>query len=218
MNWPHGDPDAVAKSILAEPAYRAAPAAASVAPGKSLLALVWDWLVDHVFRPLFHPLAQALGASQGIGSFVAFMLIVLALTALGYIGFRLILAFVRPRGSDGRPAASDARTLDGARSAADWHRIALEAASAEDYTRAIAALFAAALAALDERAIVSFDAARTPGEYRRLVRRTQTRAVAPFDELSDGFVRAAYAEKRPERADFDAAARALAAFEPALAP
>ena len=216
MIWPYGDPDAVAKTILAQPAYRTAPAAASVAPSKSLLAIAWEWIFDHILRPLFHPVAQALAASQGAGSIVGVVIIALALCALGYVVFRLVVAFVRPP-VRGERSSNNARALEGARSAADWRRIAFEAASAEDYTQAIAALFAAALAALDEHAIVTFAGSRTPGEYRRLLRRAQPEAVVPFDELSEGFVRAAYAEARPVRADFEAAARALAAFEPALA-
>ena len=41
-------------------------------------------------------------------------------------------------------------------------------------------------------------------------------AAAPFDELAEGFVRAAYAREEPATADFEAAARAFAAFEPAV--
>ena len=37
-----------------------------------------------------------------------------------------------------------------------------------------------------------------------------------FDELAERFVRAVYAQQLPERSDFEAAERALAAFEPLI--
>jgi hypothetical protein len=85
------------------------------------------------------------------------------------------------------------------------------------YAGAIAALFGAALAELDARGLVAFDATRTPGEYRRLVRRARAQASVPFDDLAERFVRALYAPERPQPADYEAAERALAALEPALA-
>jgi hypothetical protein len=143
------------------------------------------------------------------------VLICAALCALAYVVFRLIVAFARPARSAAE-RAKDARELAAARSPAGWRALARAAAARGDYAGAIAALFAAALSALDASDLVEADPARTPGEYRRLVRRARAAAAAPFDDLADRFVRAAYAERPPARVDFEAAERALAALEPEL--
>jgi hypothetical protein len=211
--WPHGDPDAVARAILAQPAYRRIPASTDVAPQPSVWQILWDWIVDHVLRPLFGPISHALGSAHPVGAAFGIVLIAIALLALAFLVFRLAVAFVGPALARGRDVASGV-ALDAERTREDWLAAARAAAARGDYARAIAALFSASLAALDERSIVPFDPARTPGEYRRMVRQATRPASAAFDELSDRFVRAAYAPSVPARADFDAAERAFAAFEP----
>jgi Domain of unknown function (DUF4129) len=104
-----------------------------------------------------------------------------------------------------------------ARNATEWRHIAQRAAAEGDYARAIGALFSAALAALDERALVPFDAARTPGEYGRLVRRARQSLSGPFDALSGDFVRAAFAPERPVQDDYLRAERTLDELLPELA-
>ena len=203
------------RAVLAQPDFRSAATSSHARPAPSLLALAWTWFVDHVLRPIFPPLARALAASHGVGTAAGVALIVLALAALGFVIVRLALAFVRaPRAPGGGSDA--ARALARKRTAAEWRAVAAEAASHASFARAIAALFWAALAALDSPALVPFDASRTPGEYRRLVRRAKVEAAVSFDELSDRYVRAAYAPTPPNAADYAAAERALAAFEPAL--
>jgi hypothetical protein len=199
--------------VLAQAAYRRAPASVDQKPTPSFWELAWNWFVDHILRPLLHPIGSALARSQGVGKWVGLILIAVALCALAFLIFRLVLAFVRPR-RDAQSLERGVRSLELGRSSADWLALAREAAARGDYERAIAALFAAALAALDERAVIALDPARTPGEYRRLVRRTRADASVAFDELADRYVRAAYAEAAPERADFEAAERAYASFVP----
>ncbi len=212
--YPHGDPDRVVRAILADPAYRGAAPTTATAPQPSLLELAWHWFSEHFLGPLFHPLARALAASHGIGTLAGFALVALALGLLAFVGFRLAVAFGRPAVAAARGRALGAR--EAALPAADWLAVARAAAARAAYAEAIAALFRAALAELDERAIVVFDAARTPGEYRRAVRRARAAAAAPFDDLAERFVRAAVADATPQRAEFDAAERAFAAFAPAL--
>jgi hypothetical protein len=199
--------------VLAQAAYRNAPASGDRKPTPSLWQLAWEWFVDHIVRPILHPIGNALAHSQGVGKWVGLLLIAIALGALAFLILRLVLAFVRPR-RDGRPLERGVRSLDLGRSSAEWLALAREASARGDYERAIAALFAAALAALDERAVIALDPARTPGEYRRLVRRSRADASPAFDELADRYVRAAYAEAAPERSDFEAAERAYANFVP----
>jgi hypothetical protein len=212
--YPHGDPDRIIRSVLADPAYRSAAPTTAVAPQPSLLELAWNWFLEHVLRPLFHPLARALAASHGAGTIVGLLLLALALGLLAFVGFRLAVAFGRPTLEAAGSRAFGAR--EAATPAADWLAAARAAAARGAYGEAISALFRAALAELDERAIVAFDAARTPGEYRRAVRRARAAAAAPFDDLAERFVRAAFADATPQRAEFDAAERAFAAFAPAL--
>ncbi len=213
--YPHGDPDAVVRRVLADPAYRHAGQTTSEAPHESLLSIVLHWLFDHLIAPLIHPISRALAASSGVGTFVGFAFVAVALALLAYVAFRLAVAFAAPAVA-ARAGSLAARGLAIELGSADWRAAARDAAARGAYADAIAALFRAALAALDEHAIVAFDAARTPGEYRRAVRRARAAAAAPFDDLADGFVRAAFAGGTPQRAEFDAAERAFAAFEPAL--
>ncbi len=200
--------------MLAQPAYRHVTASTAEKPTPSLWQLAWEWFFDHVIRPLLHPIGSALKHSQGFGTWVGLMLIALALAGLAFVIFRLVLAFVRPRRDPQQAGDGGLRTLADERSSVEWLALAREAAARGDYARAIAALFAGALAALDEHAVVAFDPARTPGEYRRLVRRSREAASGAFDDLCERFVRAAYAELPPERADFEAAERAFVRFEP----
>ncbi|MBD5607146.1 MAG: DUF4129 domain-containing protein, partial [Candidatus Eremiobacteraeota bacterium] len=212
---PHGDPSRVVRTILAEPGYHLGAPSTAVAH-QTILELAWTWLVDHVLRPLWHPIVKVLEASQGVGTAIGFLLIALALAAFAFIAFRLVVAFARPARSQASVAPSPGSSLVTARSSIAWREFARQAAARGDYGNAIACLFAAALVALDERAVVVFDAARTPGEYRRSVRRASVEAAPPFDELAERFVRAAYAADEPTASDFHAAERAFAAFEPAM--
>ncbi len=214
--WAHGDPSVVIRGVLRDPAYRTAPAT-SHAEHASLVQIVLEWIYKHVLQPLFGPLAHAASASQGVGTVLGYVLIAVAFAFLAFVAYRLAIAFAAPSASRGFGSSASARALAAERDPRAWHELARLAAARGDYGSAIAALFGAALAVLDETSIVAFDAARTPGEYRRLVRRARAPASAPFDDLADRFVRALYAPARAERADYEAAREAFAAFEPALA-
>jgi len=210
--WPHGDPNAVVRDVLAGPAYRHAAATAAVAPPQSPLDVAWNWIVDHVIAPLLAPIARALGSSRDVGTAAGIATIALAVALLAYVVYRLALRTARPQ----RTHAAHAPTpLGTARDALAWRALARAAAGRGDFAGAIAALFAAALATLDERAIVAFDPARTPGEYRRLVRRERVAAADAFDELASAFVRARFAPQPPDAASFGAAVAAYERFEPA---
>ena len=66
---------------------------------------------------------------------------------------------VRRRGS------YSGRALAERRSSSEWRAAAADFAAKGEFARAIAALFSAALAELDERGLVALDPSRTPGEY-----------------------------------------------------
>ncbi len=215
MTWPRGDPDAVARNVLAGSDFRGAAVTTAAKAHATLLGVVWDWIRDHLLQPLLHPLVAALAASRDAGTAVGIVLVIVALGGLAFVAFRLALAFVRVPAVRAQ-RAPHVRELAEPRDSRDWRALAAAAAGRGEYARAVAALFAAALTLLDERDVIARDAARTPGEYRRMLRRTRPAAAAPFDELAERLVNALYAPQPPDPEAYDAAARALAEFERAL--
>ncbi len=211
----HGDPDVVVREILKQPVFRNAPPSASHHGGPSLWETAWGWFVQHVLHPLFAPLAHALVLSRGVGTAAGVALIAVALAGLGFVSVRLALAFATGR----RAFARDSGTLHALipeRSSTQWRALGAAAAAAGEHAEAIAAFFAAALASLDEHAVVAFGASRAPGEYRRLVRCACATAAPPFDDLTQCFCRAIYGAVAPQSDDSAQAERALDALEPAL--
>lgn len=218
--WPHGDPDAVVRGILATAPYRHAPAAVAAhsAPQKSALELFGQWFHDRVWVPFwnhFHnPIGHALNGIATVSTPIGYGVVVLACLVLAFAIYRLAVALGQPGAASGDRRPGPGLALAGEASSAQLRARAAGAARAGDYARAIAALFGAALALLDERAVVAFDATRTPGEYGRLVRRATPQAAQAFGELSGRFVSAAYAERVMTADDYADAERAYAAFDP----
>jgi hypothetical protein len=213
-SWPQGDPDAVVRSVLAQAAYRTEKTAAQP-PQPTLLEQIWKavrtWLRAHLgfVRRLFHG-ARATGNLLGVIALVAVG------AALIAIGARLVALLARPKApvndeGTGLPA------LGRARSAAQWRAFAMEAAARAEYNAAVTALFLAALQLLDESGVLHFDAARTPGEYRRLVRSALRGGAPAFDGLAGGFLNVTYGERRAGLEEYDAAQRSYAAFAPLVA-
>ncbi len=208
--WPHGDPDAVVRAVLRQRIFRLAPATAR-SGRPSLWSTLWGWFMQHVVHPLWAPFAHAFAVSRGAGTALGIALIVVALAALLFAGVRLALAFARPQRTHSRERAREAASVaERVRSAAQWRTIGTRAAARGNHAEAIAAFFAAALAFLDERGLVTFAASRTPGEYRRSVGRACAAAAASFDELAQHFSRAAYGTTLPQ---VDASVRAEQALE-----
>jgi hypothetical protein len=211
--WPHGDPDTLIRGVLAQPVYRAEQTVdqpPQLTELEQLEQYLGKWFRAHFgfMRRLFHGV-------RGTGNVLG--VILLAAVAVGLIaaGVRLAAVFTRKNVSrDDEGSAQDA--LGRARSAAQWRTLAFEAAARSDYNTAIAALFLSALQLLDESGVLHFDAARTPGEYRRLVRSTLRVGAPAFDGLTGGFVQAMYGEQSTSRDDYDAAQRSYAAFAPAV--
>ena len=211
--WPR-DPQIVVRGVLAKPAYRIAPATTDREPKPSLWDQFWSWFKARL-KELFGPVSRAVAASSRAGAIVGLALMLAAAAGLVFVLVRLALSFAAPD-ARARPNVTS-RALAERRSSAEWRERAAAAAARGEYAHAIAALFVAALARLDERALVPFDPSRTPGEYRRLVRKVRVEAAAPFDDLSAGFVRAAFSGVTAVRSDFESAERAFAGFEPLVA-
>ena len=219
-SWPHGDPSAVVRDILATPPYRHAIVTTTQEPERNVSQLLWDWFYAHVVKPISAwidaHLGHRFGGAGQAGNVLVYAIVALAAIVLIFAVYRLVVAFA-VSGKNNARAAGERVTLASLPSSAQWRARAAEAARAGDYGRAIAALFTAALATLDERALVAYDATRTPGEYRRLVRRARADAAVPFGELSGSFVRAAYAEDVTTQDDYARAERAFETFEPMTA-
>ena len=208
--WPHGDPNTVAREILAQPAYRQPPAVAD--PSASWWQMALDFIGKWLQR-LFHNVHLPARAIWSATEMLGIVLLVLAGLGLAVLVYR-VLAGLRRTARDPLRAAHVPLGADGG--ALDVRTAARAAAQRGDYAGAIGLVFRAALFALDAGGAIGFDPARTPGEYRRLVRARAGVATVPFDELSVRFVRASFAAQTPERADFDAAWLALVRLDAAL--
>jgi hypothetical protein len=188
--WPHGDPRDVARAIVADPRYDTG-ALTPPAQG-SWLDDVWS-RIAHELHDMLRALDHALGAHNPFDVAIGFVVIGGAFGLLGFAGYVVARSFLRganrPRRNDLGAAAAPAH-----RSATALRSAALAAAHARRYREAAALLFASAMYALDERGRIAYDAARTPGEYRRLVR------DPAFDALAGDAVVALFAAAEP-RAD-----------------
>ena len=210
--WAHGDPDAVIKSVLAGREYHHAPVTGTDSPQLRFWYEFWNW-IEHLFRPFTNWLKHVFESTSGAMTPLSILVIAASVLALVSVIMRIALAFARP--GDGRSARAALGGALGAPKDADaWRRAAAEAAARGEYAGAIAALFAAALAALDEWALVPYDDSRTPGEYRRRVRAARAPAAPAFDVLAERFVHAAYAADPTSRAEYDSALDAYARFVP----
>ena len=198
--WPHGDPREVVQRVLADGRFQRAPQRPNE---KTWLELVYDALRD-LWHRITEPLNHAIGNSR-VTTFlgIAVLVGVAVLLAIVIARFAPRLAWRRARGSALPPATGfDA----GARSLLAR---ALEAASAGRHHEAAALLWASALRALDEAGRVRFDAARTPGEWRRAVR------DASFDAFARDAVVALFGERG---ADAALVARMREAYDRVVAP
>lgn len=202
---PRRDPAILVRTILSEPDL-AHQQAKPKPHEKDLVERFFDWL-NSALDKLFSGLRKATNLSESASQ--TLLLVLLALASFGAIA--VLITVVKRRverrigplgvariGEDA--AATPAQLVDAARARAELG----------EYATAIGLLFTAAVRSLDEGGIVAFDAARTPGEYRRAVRRSQASLADSFDALTRGFVLAVYGTDTP---DALAWAGALAAYE-----
>ncbi len=198
--WPNGDPRTVARAIVADPRYRL-----GVAPpaSGSWLDALWAWCIGRL-HDVLHFIDRALGARNGYDGAIGIAVIVAASALVAFGIFVLVRSYAR-RTRGQRPRAATGTPSPGAAPTAQTLRVAANAAAQHgNYREAAALLFASAVRALDERERVAYDPARTPGEYRRLVR------DPVFDALAGDAVVALFAAAEPRRELFD---RMLGAYE-----
>lgn len=177
VRWPHGDPAAVARAVLADPRFHAA----AHGPGpKSWWQLLWEALAA-LWSRVFGPLGKLAG-NDTVSAIVGGVVLLAAIGLLIYVAVRFGRRWTRAglrRRADGAPSA-----LDEGADARSLRARALDALAERRYHDAAALLWAAALRALDERGRVRYDASRTPGEWRRIV------ADPAFDALATDAVAA----------------------------
>ncbi len=185
--WPHGDPRAVVRAILADGRFRSA---APVRPSRpSWLDVLWSRFTTFA-RALLHGLDHVLGAHNPLETAIGFAVAAAAAGLLAFGTYRLVRRSAR---GARRTTATEAAALgvENEPRSETLRCAALAAAREGRYREAAALLFRSATRALDERGRVAFDPARTPGEYRRLVR------DAAFDELAAAAVVALFAPAEP---------------------
>jgi hypothetical protein len=199
--WPNGDPREVAHRILLDRRYHLGPQ--GPAP-KTWLEQLLD-AIDAFWRRVNEPLSHLTG-NDLLTRIVGFVILLAVLAGLVYVivVFGRNVRFARARRESVQAGAladgADARTLLAR---------ALAAAAEGRHHDAAALLWASALRALDERGRVRFDAARTPGEWRREVRDPN------FDALARDAVVALFGDRG---ADAALVARMRATYDRVLAP
>jgi hypothetical protein len=209
---PRGDVAAAAAQILAEPAYRAARTGPAPATQKTIWEKILDWIVEQFVR-LFSGLAQAAAGVPLLGSVFAIVLIALAVLGLAYVAYRIADGLALRR----KTISADGELLPPIATADELHAAAIDAARAGAYARAIALLFHASLLQLDRTNRVEYDPARTPGEYRRLVRAKAPPAAGDFDALARVFTLAAFADVPVVESDWMSATSSYRGLFPSVA-
>ena len=210
---PLRDPRATARALLTNPAYVLVEGQPQTPRAKTLWQRFIDWLVEQ-FEAIFGGIFKAAAARPIIGDIIAATMLLLAAIGVSLVFYRLgrsAAARWRRRASEdvgeelARPADPD-----------ELYAAACRAAGRGQYARAVALLFQASLVALDRAGAVTYDPARTAGEYRRAVRRALAGAAGPFDGLARAFTLAAYAERPVSESDWSQSSGAYASLKPLL--
>jgi hypothetical protein len=194
------DPDAVVRQILAGPSYHAA-ATTAVKREPTLLSRLLDWIGDRV-KEAWHSFFRALRGAKDASAAFGIGLIVALLALLVVVVARVVAFFAA--GSQPQRGVIDLSAVVARTSAAQWLAQARAAAERGDYGAAIAALFNAALHLLDERRLVPYDPARSPAEYRALVRRHASEAADQFETIARRFLIASFSRSATGRDDYEA--------------
>jgi Domain of unknown function (DUF4129) len=199
--WPHGDPREVAQRILADRRFHTGP---QEPPPKTWIDLVVDAL-KAMWHRLMDPLDHLVG-NAGVSRAIGIAVLIAVAVGVVFVVVRYARNLRLRRTARTAPAAhalgedADARTLLAR---------ALAAASAGRHHEAAALFWASALRALDEGGRVRYDAARTPGEWRRAVRDPD------FDALARDAVVALFGDRG---ADAELVARMRAAYDRVVVP
>ena len=199
------------RKILADPMYDAVKTASPTKPPESLWERFWQWIGTLIDR-IIQGIADVAQGAPIVGTVFAVALIALAVGGLALVAYRVIRMYARRT----QPAPAEGIALEPTASLEQWRSRAAAAARSGSYAEAIALLFQTCLLLLDRRGGIAYDASRTAGEYRRLVRRKATRIADPFDALARAFILAVYARRPMDDRDWASAQAAYLGIEPAL--
>jgi hypothetical protein len=189
---PARDAHRLAHTILAGPEF-AHPHPKPEKKEESLVDRFFNWL-GSILERLFKGLRRATNLNSQQNE-----TLVLLLAALASLGALALLVTVIRRRVERRVGVSfGAAAVAQDAGSAELLAAARARADRGEFAQAIGLTFGAALRSLDERGIVGYDAARTPGEYRRAVRRAQAPLAEPFDTLARGYVVAVYGDREPD--------------------
>lgn len=195
------DLEAAAKSILAEPAYRVAPTKPAQAPQETIWERILDWIITQ-FDKLFGGLAEATQKVPIVGKIIGYAIVAAAVLGLAFVGYRIARSLASRRD---RVAANVGDVLPINANADDLYALARDQARSGNAAPAVALLYQAALMLLDRLDRVAYDPSRTPGEYRRLVRRNAQKTADAFDALARSFVAVAFGAQRAGSEEWDRA-------------
>ena len=187
-----GDLEAAAKTILAEPAYRVSATKPAQPQQPTIWERILDWIANMLGR-LFGGLAQATQRVPIVGTIIGYTIIAAAILGLVFVGYRIARRLTSRRTAT---SAGLGEALPVAANADDLYALARDEARSGNAAPAVALLYQAALVLLDRVDRVAYDPSRTPGEYRRLVRRKAQAISDAFDALARLFVAVAFARAR----------------------
>jgi len=209
LTIPASDPADLIKAILAQPAFSNIHASTQL---QSLWKRTAEWILQ-AFEKLFNNSA-ANGLNDTIlGNLVSALLLILFFASIGFLIYRLTksghinesIVSAQQECSD-RYCSSEALLLE-----------ANEAAASGRFAPGATLLFQAAIAVLDEKKLVRYDAARTAWEYERVLGGSQFRAEDAFHVLVRTFIAAAYSSTEIGRHDYEQSERAFMALKAAVA-
>jgi len=182
------DPDALARAVLHDPRYRTLP---EVKPSPPWWEPIAHWIRDRL-HDLFHGIGHVANSLGIPAQFVGIVLLGAGAVGLVYLLVRIVAWYTMRTSVYAARASGTA--LDAIRTAAELRDDARAAAARGAYRDAARLLFFAALRALDEAGRMRYDAALTPGEYRRAVRDPR------FDVLAHDATVALFATREPDAA------------------
>lgn len=179
-------------AVYARPEF----AAPSSSPLARLIGDVWGWM-----RRLLAELFQAVRTESGFANWL--MLGALVVVTV-WIALHLVrhTRNARHTRSHAWPSPASTAPLAQPSHAESWERAAAAAAAAQRWREAALALYQTVVLGLAEGGALHYDAAKTPGDYRREIRREQ-RAAAAFDAFLRIFEPIAYGRRETGPADFE---------------
>lgn len=197
-------------AVLARPEY----APVEPPPLYRLLGAIADWWRGTVW-PLFSRLLPDIDwTSPAWERFGTMALAVGAMVGLALIIYLVVLAVRAWRGRVRRARATGESGGLRPLTAVEWEARAGDAAGRGDWREAAQALYQAVVLRLGERGVVRVDRAKTPGDYRREVRRGSADFLPRLEPFLVWFERVAYGRAEPGPEHYDrlrSTARALVA-------